>query len=107
MDNQYSHNEFLAFALLYASHVDIEYSDAEKEKVKSLINQETYDRVYNDFITMSDYSALQTILSYKELYYPTDTQKEQLLNQLKDLFMSDGDFSVMEEELLLFLDKLM
>ena len=56
---------------------------------------------------MSDYKALETILSYKGLYYPTIARKNELLYQMKLLFEADGEFSIMERELLQFLDKLM
>jgi hypothetical protein len=107
MNNTWNQNEFLAFSLLYAAHVDIEFSEEEKTKIKSLINNETYDHLYKQFIEMSDYKALETILSYKGLYFPTPARKSELLAHMKHLFEVDGDFSIMEKELLLFLGKLM
>ena len=107
MNNTWNQKEFLAFSLLYAAHVDIEFSEEEKEKIKSIVDEETYNKLYDTFINMSDYSALETILSYKGLYYPTLDRKEELLDQMKILFEADGDFSIMERELLQFLEKLM
>lgn len=107
MNNTWNQNEFLAFSLLYGAHVDIEFSEEEKIKIKSLVNEETYDQLYKQFIEMSDYKALETILSYKGLYFPTPDRKSELLAQMKHLFEVDGDFSTMEKELLLFLEKLM
>ncbi len=107
MNNTWNQNEFLAFSLLYAAHVDIEFSEEERAKIKLLIDDETYDQLYKTFIEMSDYKALETILSYKGLYFPTPARKSELLDQMKQLFEVDGDFSIMEKELLLFLGKLM
>jgi hypothetical protein len=107
MDNKWNQQEFLAFTLMYAAHVDIDFSEEEKEKIKSIVDEETYDKLYETFTGMSDYSALETILSYKGLYYPTHDRKNELLDQMKALFESDGDFSIMEKELLMFLEKLM
>ena len=103
----YNYNEFLAFVLLYAAHVDIEYSDEEKAKVQALVNKNSYQKIYEDFNNMSDYAALQVIINYKGLYYPTAERKEELLSKIKELFYSDGDFSKMEKELLHFLTKLL
>lgn len=107
MNNTWNQNEFLAFALLYAAHVDIDFSEEEKVKIKKLVNEETYNKIYTTFIEMSDYKALETILSYKGLYYPTIARKNELLYQMKLLFEADGELSIMERELLQFLDKLM
>ena len=107
MNNTWNQNEFLAFALLYAAHVDIDFSEEEQEKIKSLVDEETYNKLYAEFMNMSDYKSLETILSYKGLYFPTADRKSELLHQMKQLFEADGDFSIMEKELLQFLEKLM
>ena len=70
-------------------------------------DEEIFNSLYNTFIDMSDYKALETILSYKNLYYPTSSKKEILLNEMEALFEADGDFSNIEKGLLNFLDKLM
>lgn len=103
----YNYQEFLAFVLLYAAHVDIEYSIEEEEKIKALVSNKSYANIYDDFNNMSDYAALQRIINYKGLYYPTTERKEELLSKIKELFYSDGDFSKMEKELLVFLNKML
>lgn len=107
MSQQYNYQEFLAFVLLYASHVDIEYSEEEEAKVRSLLSPAAYEKVYNDFSKLSDYAALQLILSYKGVYFPTADRKAELLKRIKQLFFADGEYSPMEQELYHFLDKLL
>jgi len=107
MNNTWNQEEFLAFTLLYAAHVDIEFSEEEKTKIQSLVDKSTYEEIYSQFNDMSDYKALEVILSYKGLYYPTHDRKAQLLAEIESLFEADGDYSVMEKELLNFLEKLM
>jgi len=102
-----NYNEFLAFALLYASHVDMEYSEAEKETIQKLVSAKSYDKVYDAFNEMSDFSALQTILDHKGIYYPTAERKAELLAKIKELFLADGEYSTMEKELFHFLEKLL
>lgn len=107
MNTSYSYNEFLAFVLIYASHVDLDYSEEEKDKIKSIVSISSYEKVYNDFINMSDYRSLQTIMDHKGLYFPTADRKEELLDKMKELFYADGDFSSIEKEMLHFLKKLL
>ena len=107
MKNNWSYNEFLAFALLYASHADIEYSREEKNVIESLVPNEKYKGLYDLFSGMSDYSALQAILSYKSQYFDTVDKKNNLLSKIKELFHADGHYSSIENEFYLFLEKLL
>jgi len=107
MELKYSYNEFLAFLLIYLSWVDLDFADEEKDMIKKLVGKPTFDRIYTDFMEMSDYAAYETILSYKGLYYPTVDKKQELIEKMKDLFYVDADFNIMERELLNFLQKMM
>ena len=45
----------------------------------------------------NDYDRLQMIMSYKEKYYPQEEDKQKLLDDMKDVFMADDEFSHQEE----------
>ncbi len=108
MDNsKWSYDEFLCFLLIYVSNVDIDYSDDEKERLNRLFSKEVYDKVFAVFDEMSDYQALQKILSYKEEYYPEEVKKQELLDNIKIQFFIDGEYSVMEKEVFHFLEKML
>jgi hypothetical protein len=87
--------------------VDIEYSEEEKDRLKRVFNPEIYDKVYPQFDQMSDYAALQEILMYKEKYYNTPEQKQEVLDNIKIQCFVDGDYSIMEMEVFHFLEKLL
>jgi len=107
MNNQWNENEFMTFLLLYASHIDAEYSEEEKAKIKTIASDETYQHILEIFNDQTDYQALQTILSYKGLYFPTADRKAEVLGRMKELFLADGEYNIIEKELLMFLDRLM
>ena len=104
---EWNYDEFLAFLLIYASHVDMEFSDEEKDRIKERIATDTFNKMYEEFQLRNDFESLQLILDYKGLYYPTPERKQELLARVKDIFFADGEYSVMEQELLHFLEKLM
>ena len=104
---KWSYNEFLAFLLIYISHVDMEFAEEEKAMIKKNVGLVTFDKMVAEFDSMSDYKAYETILSYKGVYFPTVEQKNELIVKMKDLFHADADFNIMEKELLHFLDKMM
>jgi hypothetical protein len=104
---KWSYNEFLTFLMIYVGHVDIEFSDVEKELIKKAFGPETFEKIYAQFKGLSDYQAYETILSYKGVYYPTATQKDEILSKVRELTVADGEFNVMEKELIHFFERMM
>ncbi len=104
---EWNYNEFLCFLLIYVSHVDIDFSDEEKDRIKRMFDEDLYDRVYNEFDNMSDYQSLNHIMSFKEQYYNDESKKKELLDSIKIQFFVDGEFSVMEKEVFHFLEKML
>lgn len=107
IDTNWNYDEFLTFLMIYASHVDLDFSENEINNIKSRVSEETYQKMYNLFTDKSDFESLQTILAYKGLYYPTAARKNELLDKMKMIFFADGEYTIMERELIHFLDKLM
>ncbi|MBK9257432.1 MAG: TerB family tellurite resistance protein [Saprospiraceae bacterium] len=104
---KWSFNEFLAFLLIYISHVDMDFADEEKTMIRKNLGEKTYDKMLTEFESMSDYKAYETILAYKGVYFPTVEQKAEIFEKIKDLCYADGDFNIMEKELLHFLERMM
>lgn len=104
---KYSYNEFLGLLLIYIAHVDMEFTEDEREMIKNKIGQNALEKVLADFENMSDFQAFQVILSYKGVYYPTTEQKEEIMTDIKKLFLSDHDFSTLEKETYHFLLNMM
>ena len=65
---KYSYNEFLGLLLIYIAHVDMEFTEDEREMIKNKIGQNALEKVLADFENMSDFQAFQAILSYKGVY---------------------------------------
>lgn len=104
---KWSFNEFLAFLLIYASHADIDFCEAEKVLIKDTVTTKVFENIYDHFRQLTDFQALELILSYKDLYFSSKEEKDVLFKELHRLFNVDGDFSPLEKELILFLDRLM
>ena len=104
---QWSYTQFLGFLLIYAAHADVEYTDEEKHLIESIVGADDYGELYDTFNALTDYQVLEMIRDHKELYYPTDVEKETLLHEIEKLFHVDGNYSSMEKTLLLFLGNLL
>lgn len=103
----WSYNEFLTFLMIYVGHVDIEFSESEKVLIVKAFGEETFEKMYAQFVELSDYQAYETILSYKGVYFPTTNQKNEIISRVRELTVADGEFNVMEKELILFFERMM
>lgn len=100
-------NEFTTFLLIHASHADFDFSPEEETIIRSLLSEEDYDQINDEYENMSDYQRLETIISYKGLHYPTIAQKDEMMGRMVELFQADGDYSSIEKNLYRFLDRLL
>ncbi len=75
--------------------------------MKSRIDKKSYDKVTEIYNASSNYEKVQIILSYKGLYYPTIDRRNELLALIKKQFLADGDYSLLEQNVMRLLEKLM
>lgn len=104
---KWNYNEFVCFLLVYAAHADLEFTAEERKMIGNLISEDQVCGLDDVFSEMTDYERIQTIQSYKELYYPTTERRDELLNKIKTLFESDGHFSIMEQNMMRMLHRIL
>jgi uncharacterized protein YihD (DUF1040 family) len=92
--------EFRAYILIYCANADFVESEEEKEMIKSKVSAETFKLVHKEFDGDSDFQRIQKIqFTAKELGYSKE-EISSLIEELKELFMSDGTFDILEKNLL-------
>lgn len=99
-------SEFIAFVLIYAAHIDFEFTSNEVDFIKSKTCEKSYDKMYKLFEKKGDYAAMKVILSHREKYFETEEKQEALYNMLIQLFKVDGDYSKIEKNFLPFFKKM-
>lgn len=103
----WNYEEFLAFLLLYAAQADLEMSEEEQELIVEKTGKAAFEQAKKELLRLNDYDALQTILSFKDRFFATETQKNDLINDIKSICKSDGKLSGIEQEITLMLAKIM
>lgn len=102
----WNYEEFRTYLLLYAANADLDYSAEEEVMIKNTISLSSYEKVKAVYDKTNDYEHIQTILKYKGIYFPTADQAKELIDQMVMMFNADGNFSVMEQNCLRLLKKL-
>lgn len=104
---KWNFEEFSAFLMLYAASADLKVTSDEKEAILQKVNEATYQEIWKEYHSMSDINKINLILSYKGLYFPTSERTNELLDLMKKEFMADGEFSLLEQNLMRVLKKLL
>jgi len=103
---QLTQSQFKTFLLIYAAHVDYEYSEQEAYLIKALSRANEYEEMYAMFQSRSDYQSLKVIMANKGLYFQDESSRQKLYQIIEELFKIDGNYSRPEKVFLKFLDKL-
>lgn len=104
---KWDHDQFLTFLLLYASMADMEYTEDEREYIRSKTKPDVMKAVQGEFDECKDYECLQIIEAYRNQFFSTPEDKAELLLRLEELFESDGKYTTTENSLFLMLRKIL
>ncbi|MDG1716322.1 MAG: hypothetical protein P8H42_01720 [Saprospiraceae bacterium] len=107
MKDNLSFDEFICITLLYAANVNEEFTPKEKATIIKSVSITTYEKIYAIFDKMSDFEALETIMAYKGIHYPTSDRKQEVLDKIESIFKVNNAYDIVEKEIFHFLEKLL
>ncbi len=100
-----SHEEYLAFVLLYAAYADLEISRDEAERILDCIERDVFVKTRRYFLELNDKQRLDVILAQKSQYLGTKYLVDITLAEIKTLFMCDHKLLPIEQFYYSFLKK--
>ena len=108
MSNSYkttwTKKEFKAYVLLYCSQADYSESNAERGLIVNKVGKDNYNHIYEELDKDNDYTRVQKIMTTsKRMNY----NHEQLVADMKEVFFADGEFDVLEQNMLLSLKRIL
>ena len=104
---KWNFQEFSSFLMLYAAMADDIVTPEEKQIILEKVDHVRYDKLCIEFKEMSPEERDEIILSYKGLYFPTASRRNELLGMVKKEFLADGEYSFVERSLMRALENLM
>lgn len=99
--------DFLAFLMVYASKADTQTTEEEILWIKNKCKISSFEHILGLYNAQSEYQNIQTIQQLREKHYPGDAGKIQLKEYLADFFQSDGEFSLLEQNVMRALSRLL
>ena len=108
MENlDWTKNEFLAYVLLYAAHCN-DFEDSEELNfILSKIDDVTFHRIHTEVVVDSEYIKLKKIQQYILENKLSQSEKEEILKNIKEVFFADGTVDILEKELFVTLKKIL
>ncbi|MCB0478154.1 MAG: hypothetical protein KDC84_08325 [Crocinitomicaceae bacterium] len=93
-------DELKAYLLLYCTHCHIEETDEDKELIISKVDKDIYKRIHKEIDKDNDYQSLEKILNTIQRLGYTHDDIEVLIQDIKELFLQDGEFDTLEQNML-------
>lgn len=107
MSSNWTKEELVAYILLYTANSDLNIENHEKNVIISKVDMQTFSKVQAEFDKDNDYQSLQKIINGLEVHNYSKDDLEALFVDIKNLFLSDGSYDVMEQSMLAYLKKIL
>lgn len=103
----WTRDELVAYILLFAAHSDFKEDNNERNVIISKVDMQTFQEIHDEFDRDNDYQSIKKIMISLEQHNYDKDDIEMLLSDIKVLFFSDGEFNVLEQNMMRFLEKLL
>jgi hypothetical protein len=103
----WSFEQFLGYVLIHAASSDQEIVAKELKFIERKVGKEILDEMMEVYEDQNDVERLDTILSYKSKYYPTQADVDSLIAQIEAVDSSDHDIDAAEQMTIMMLKKLL
>lgn len=102
----WTRDELVAYILLFAANSDFKEDNKERNVILSKVDRRTFQDIHDEFDSDNDYQGIKKIMVSLEQHNYTKDDIDMLLADIKILFFSDGEFNILERNMLKSLKRL-
>ena len=106
MEPNWTPDEFYAYVMFYVAQADHTIKQEEKDVILKKVDFDQYLKIKKECENDNDYQCLKKIMAYREKHFNTEDASKKLLKEIKDLFLSDGEYDTLEQNMYLYLKQL-
>jgi len=99
--------ELSAYLLLYCANVNFSETEEEIALIRAKVNSDSYKSIHKEFEKDNDYQSISKIKTAIDRLGYSEGQIDDLIGEVKTLFLSDGNFDQSEKTLFFGLKKLL
>lgn len=100
-------DELIAYIMLYAANSDYQESNLERNTIISKVDMQTFSDIHKEFDADNDYQSLQKIKKGIEAHQYSKDDLNYLFNDIKALFYADGEFDILEKNMMHYLKRIL
>jgi hypothetical protein len=105
--SNWSNAELKAYVLLYCAYADFNESPEETALIVSKVGRQEYNRIHVEFEKDNDYARIQKIQHGIANHNYSKDQIEVLFKEIHELFMTDGEEGILEQNAVIGLQHLL
>jgi len=102
----WTRDELVAYILLFAANSDFKEDNNERDIIISKVDRETFQDIHDEFVNDNDYQGIKKIMTSLEQHNYSKKDIKILMADIKTLFFSDGEYNILERNMLKALKRL-
>lgn len=102
----WTRDELVAYILLFAANSDFKEDNKERNVIISLVDMNTFQEIHDEFDSDNDYQGIKKIMASLEQHNYEKDDIDILMEDIKVLFFSDGEFNINERNMFKCLERL-
>jgi Holliday junction resolvasome RuvABC DNA-binding subunit len=106
-ETTWTKKELCAYTLLYCANADYSESPEELEMIRSKVDKEQYKSIHQEFENDNDYQGIQKIEAAIDRLGYSKKEINNLISEMKALFLADGDYDETEKIVFVGLKKIL
>jgi len=102
----WTRDELKAYLLIFCANADFVETKEESDMIHSKVSDSKYTKLHDEFEHDNDYKSIQKIESTIKRFNYSDSEIDALAVEIKELFLVDGKFDILEKNLMMGLNKI-
>ncbi|CAL2084649.1 hypothetical protein [Tenacibaculum sp. 190524A02b] len=107
IETNWTVQELYTYIFIYCMNADYKETSEELDMIISRFGSDMYHKMRLEFKKDNDYQSIQKIQDTLEVFNSSKVEIDKLFNEIKELFLSDGEYVILERILMTGLQKLL
>lgn len=105
--SNWNYQDYLAFTLVYAANADFRIREVEEEVLIKKVGEDLFEKQRRYFKRFKDLERIDVVYEFRDKYCNTETERNKVLADIKEIISSDHHASEEEHEIYLFIKKIL
>ena len=101
-----TYNDFLTLLYIYSASMDLDLAEEEKEIIIDKVGRESFEKTLKCFQNMKDVEVTDLLYKLGHKFCSSEEQRQMAIDDINEIIHVDGRKSRIEEDMLLFINKL-